>query len=387
MRDPLEEAQDGLRICLFLPSLGGGGAERVFARLAMQLVRRGHSVAIVLMTSAQMEYREEMSSAVRIVDLKRPRLWTSLPTFRRYLLREKPDVVISAMPLANGVAAWAVRLSRRASILLLTEHNAVSMAFGDLAVRRYRPLMWAIRPSYRFADALVGVSEEIGRRLCRMRGVDRGKVNVIYNPAWHPSIEAQAAEAVSHPWLNDGGVPVVIAVGRLEKEKDFHSLLVAFALLRRRRPARLMVLGEGSQRKALERLAAELEITNDFSMPGFVANPFALMARADVFVLSSVHEGLPTVLVEAMACGTAVVSTDCPSGPSEILDGGLYGPLVPVGDCGAMATAIGQQIDDPMPAERLRARAREFATETSTDAYLTLIASLQVMRRRRRWTL
>lgn len=365
-----------LHISLLIPSLHGGGAERMFVRMATHFADLGHRVELVLMNVVKMEYRDELSSRVRIVDLQTPRLWTSLPAFRHYMIREKPDVVISAMPLANGIAAWAKRLTGSASQVILTERNAISLAFGDLDVPRYRPLMWAIRRSYRFADALVGVSLGVAERLQTVPGVSQDRVHVIYNPAWRPDMEGLAREPVPHPWLMQRDLPVIIAIGRLEAQKDFPTLLRAFAKVRKKREARLVLLGEGSLRRSLEALARELGVADDLSMPGFKTNPFAHLARADLFVLSSAHEGFGNVLVEAMASGTPVVSTDCPSGPAEILDGGRYGPLVPVGDANALAIAIEQELDNPTPAELLKARASKFSVEASANAYLKLAEDL-----------
>jgi glycosyltransferase involved in cell wall biosynthesis len=365
-----------MKVAFFIPSLGGGGAERMFARMATYFASLGHAVDMVLMNAAKVEYRDELSDAVRIVDLKMPRLWTSLLAFRHYLKHEKPDVVISAMPLANGIAAWARRLTRYAPPVVLTEHNAVSLAFGDLDVPRYRPLMWVIRPSYRFADAIVAVAGGVAKRLRTVPGVKNDRIHVIYNPAWCPEMEVQAREQISHPWLLQKDVPVVVAIGRLEAQKDFATLLNAFAKIRKKRQVRLVLLGEGSLRASLERLAQELGVSDDLSMPCFVENPVAYLSRAIVFVLSSLHEGLPTVLIEAMTCATPVVCTDCPSGPAEILEGGRYGPQVPVGDAYALAAAIERQLAKPTPPDLLRARAREFSVEVSAGAYLKLIEDL-----------
>ncbi len=366
-----------MKLALFIPSLTGGGAERAFVRLASQFAALGHRVDIVLMSVAGMEYRSELSDAVRIVDLDAPRLWTSYPAFRRYIELERPEAVIAAMPLANGIAAWARRLVRGAPPVILTEHNPISLAFGDVEVPRYRPLVWVIRPSYRFADALVGVSRGVAARLRSMPGVREGQVRVIHNPAWHPAMEDQARDPVAHPWLHGRVLPVVVAAGRLEAQKDFPTLLRAFARLRQRRPARLILLGEGCLRPSLQGLARQLGIADDVGMPGFVENPLAYFSRADVFALSSTDEGFGNVLVEAMACGTPVVSTDGPSGPREILDGGRHGPLVPVGDEAALAAAMEALLDDPTPADRLKARAREFSVEASARAYLALVGELR----------
>lgn len=369
------------KIALFIPSLRGGGAERMFARMATHFSELGHSVDMVVMSSANTEYQDELSAQVRLVDLKTPRLWTSLPAFRRYCREERPDVVVSAMPLANGIAAWVMRLMKAPPRLVITERNAISMAFGDLDVPKYRPLMWLIRPSYRWADAAVGVSKGVAKRLRRMPGLAPNRVYSIPNPAWSPDIETHANSAAStHGWLEDKRVPVIISAGRMEAQKDFANLLRAFSKVRSRRLAKLVIIGEGSQQRQLEALAIELGIDQDLAMPGFQKNPFVWFAKADVFVMSSIHEGFPNVLVECMACGTPVVSTDCPSGPSEILEGGVYGPLVPVGDHAALAEAIEQQLDNPISVDWLKARAREFSIEASCSAYWDLIENLMRQR-------
>ena len=187
------------------------------------------------------------------------------------------------------------------------------------------------------------------------------------------ALEAAAREPVAHAWLRPGEPPVVLGVGKLSPQKGFDVLLRAFARVRAERPARLVILGEGPQRRALERLARELGIADDVSLPGFVANPFAWMARCAVFALSSRWEGLPSVLIEALACGCAVVSTDCPSGPAEILDGGAFGPLCPVGDAAALAGAILRVLEAPTAPARLRARAATFSVDAAADRYLEVL--------------
>jgi glycosyltransferase involved in cell wall biosynthesis len=186
----------------------------------------------------------------------------------------------------------------------------------------------------------------------------------------------QAKQPVSHPWFEQNRLPVILAVGRLTKAKDYPTLFRAFSLVRQVRPAKLLILGEGEERSNLERLAIELGIQNDVSMPGFVDNPFAFMAKASVFVLSSAWEGFGNVLVEALACGCPVVATDCRSGPREILDNGRYGRLVPVGDHEALAKAILETLDNPdFPADRQTRlqRAMEFSIDAAVDKYLKVL--------------
>jgi glycosyltransferase involved in cell wall biosynthesis len=229
--------------------------------------------------------------------------------------------------------------------------------------------------TYPFADAVVAVSSELADDLSAVAGLPRGLIRTVYNPVVGPELPALAAEPAGHPWLRPGGPPVVLGAGRLVEQKDFPTLLRAFALVRRERPARLVILGEGpaGAREGLAALAAGLGVAADLDLPGFVANPYAYMARAAAFALSSLHEGLPGVLIQALACGCPVVSTDCPSGPREILDGGRYGRLVPVGDHEALARAILACLDDPSGREERVARAAAFGLERAVDRYLELI--------------
>ena len=183
----------------------------------------------------------------------------------------------------------------------------------------------------------------------------------------------QAAVDVEHAWFGDGGAPVILAAGRLSGEKDYPTLLRAFAEVVGSRSARLVILGQGVERESLLELAERLGVSDRFDLPGFDVNPFRYMSRASVFVLSSRYEGFPNVLAQAMACGAPVVSTDCRSGPSEMLEGGRWGRLVPVGDWRAMARAIEATLDDPMPAEELKARASVYSVEASVERYLQVV--------------
>ena len=198
-------------------------------------------------------------------------------------------------------------------------------------------------------------------------------IRVIYNPVVTPELLEKAKEPLDHPWFARGEPPVILGVGRLHLQKDFPTLIRAFALVRQHKPTRLMLLGEGPDRYKLEALIDELGLTNEIALPGFISNPYAFISKASVFVLSSLYEGLPTVLIEAIAVGTVIVSTDCPSGPAEILDSGKYGCLVPVGDIKALSEAILNTLDQPTDSEALRQRAQQFSYETAVNKYLELL--------------
>jgi len=229
------------------------------------------------------------------------------------------------------------------------------------------------RRVYPWADGVIAVSEGVARGLCRIPGIPPERVTVIYNPVIPADLEVKAAQPVAHPWLAPGQPPVVLGVGKLKLQKDFSTLLRAFRRVRDRREAHLIIIGEGRRRHHLEDVVRHLGLSADVALPGYQENPFAWMSKASVFVLSSLWEGLPGVLIEAMASGCPVVSTDCPSGPREILLDGALGPLVPVSDDEAMAGAILSVLDAPIEPERLRARAQLFLVDPSVDRYLAVL--------------
>lgn len=361
------------RIAFFLPSLHGGGAERVILDLAAEFLRLGHEVDLVLMNSFPSPILALVPPRVELVDLRCPRLWTSGRSMLRYIRGRRPDGIIAAMPLANAIAAYACATARMRPRLVLSEHNFRSLAFGDVEFPRDVVLAPLIRFAYRFADRIVAVSHGVAERLASTAGIRGEQIRVVYNPAYSPRMETLALEPAGHLWLDEPTMPVVIGSGRLEAQKDFVTLLRAFAELRARRPARLIILGEGSQHDHLKELAQQLAIADCVAFPGFVLNPWAYVARASVFALSSVHEGLGNVIVEALALGTPVVSTDCPSGPAEILTQGLYGTLVPMRDPQALARAIEHAIDTPVSKATLQQRAREFSIDPAAAGYLAAL--------------
>src|SRR3954452_14198277 len=227
-----------------------------------------------------------------------------------------------------------------------------------------------MRRAYGQGDAVVAVSDGVADALARVTGLPRGLIRTIHNPVVGPELEALSREPVAHPWLAPGQPPVVLSAARLTVQKDLPTLLRAFALLRARRAVRLLILGDLPTPERTEAsigelrdLAYRLGVAADVELPGFVENPYAWMARASLFALSSAYEGFGNVLVEAMACGCPVVSTDCPSGPAEILDGGRYGPLVPVGDAEALAEAMARVLAAPPERAELVARADQFSVD------------------------
>jgi len=362
------------QLSLVTPSFQGGGVERVMLNLANGLAAEGVRVDLVAI-SGHGPYVDQAGEGVRVVDLAAPRLVRALPALVRYLLKERPEAVLAALDYLNVGTLLANRLAGSPARVVVTTHKYFSLATRRSDLRRDRWLLpIAMRMTYPWAHGVVTVADAMAEDLSSSLGLPRERITVIPNPAVTSALLKKAAEAPDHPWLTEEpGVPLVIGMGRLHKEKDFATLLRGFAVLRRILPARLIILGEGPERLALASCASDLGIERDLHLPGFVGNPYAILARSDLFVMSSVNEGLPTALIEAMACGCPVVSTDCPSGPAEILENGLYGRLVPVGDHEALAGAMKATLDSPPPQEMLKARAEIYHVDRVVDQYRAML--------------
>lgn len=337
--------------------------------VANGLAALGHRVDLVL-ASAVGTYLAEVDDAVRVVDLGQRRVVTSLPALVRYLRTESPDAVLSAINHSNITALLARKLAGARCRVVVSERNAPSRSLsGGRTAAIMRVLTQRLYPS---ADAIVCVSRGVQREMEELLGLPSDKLSTIYNPLDVDRIASSMAEPTGHEWLDRKTMPVVVAVGRLTAQKDYPTLLRAFAALRRCRPARLIVVGEGDDRTRLEALATELSVGAEVAFVGFQRNPFAWMAASDLYVLSSAWEGLPGALLQAMACGARIVSTDCRTGPDEILEDGRWGRLVPVGDYLAMATAMNAALDDASPPD-VRKRADAFRPEHAISAYAQVL--------------
>jgi glycosyltransferase involved in cell wall biosynthesis len=359
------------RVTVFLPSLVGGGAERSIATLASGLAAHGVDVTLALATASG-PYLAELHPRVQVLDLRASSAWSALPALARHLRANRPDALLAALSHANVIAAIAHRLARSRARLVLSERAHLTSLQADFPGPRMRATVALMRFTYPRAHRIVAVSDGVAEDLAQRIALPRERIVTIHNPVVNERLHQLAGEPPRHPWLVAADVPVILAAGRLIAQKDFATLLDAFVLLRRQRTARLVILGEGELRGALEQQAARLGIAQDVSLPGFEANPFAAMRAAAVFVLSSRFEGLPGVLIQAMACGTRVVSTDCPSGPREVLEGGRWGALVPVGDAAALALALATALDE-REAPDVRARAAAFSEERALARYADVL--------------
>jgi len=355
-----------------MPSLFGAGGQRSMLNLAHGIAECGYAVDLVL---AQKEgaFVEEVRNTVRVVDLKATRALTSLPALVRYLRREQPEAMLSVFGYVNIISLLAWRLASVPTRLFVNEQNTVSLEAGNASRWRSRLVPWLIKRFYPWANGIVVVSQGVRDDLAELTSIARDRIQVIYNPSVvSADVHKKAQAHLDHPWFKPDQPPVLLAVGRLQAQKDYPMLIRAFAQVRKARPVRLVILGEGKERPLLEALIQELDLEQDVSLPGFVMNPCAYMARARLFVLSSRWEGLPTVLIEALCCGASVVATDCPSGPREILKDGQYGQLVPVRDVHAFARAIETTLDGKIPKPPPESW-RPYELETVVGQYINLL--------------
>jgi glycosyltransferase involved in cell wall biosynthesis len=317
-----------------------------------------------------------LDGGVRVVALGAHQGRAAVARLAEYLLRERPTVLLGNREWANRQALAA---RRRAELPVRLAFRVGSPPSDGLARRHWLSRLWhrsRLRRTYRQADRVIAISSGVACDVRALTGLPAERVVTLKNPSIPADLDQLAAAPAPHPWLALRDVPVVLAAGRLAEVKDFGTLLRAFAALRRQRPARLVILGEGPQRDALLALAAQLGVAQDFALPGFAGNPVAWMARAALFVVSSRYEGGPNVLIEALACGTPAVSTDCPHGPREILDHGRWGRLVPVGDAAALAAAMAATLDAPLPADTLRAAMAPYRVDSAARAYLVALGLL-----------
>lgn len=364
-----------VKIAFFVPNFGDGGVERTTLIVADQFVQHGASAELV--TFGQWgPFLRQVSDSVKLVDLGARRTVSSLPKLVSYLRRARPTALVSAQSHANVAAVWARALARVPTKLVLSERLAPLAANSHSNGLRARAMPTLMRRSYPKADAIIANSKGTADELATVLGIDRSRITVVYNPVYNEDVLAKAQEPVTHEWFRAGS-PVVLAVGRLTPQKDFATLIRAFSLVREQTPSRLVIIGEGPERGALQELACSLGVDGDVELHGFADNPYGYMAGASVLAMSSVYEGLGNVLIEALALGTPVVSTDCSSGPSEVLLDGTAGILTPVGDHRALAAGILRVFEQPDEARRMVDTGQQaldrFRPEACFNTYLELL--------------
>ena len=343
----------GKRFAFLLPDLGGGGAERVALRLIADSLAAGHEVDLVL-SQARGELLPLVPAGVRIVDLGAPRIRSVIAPFRAYLRDRRPDAVHIMMWPLTIAGIIACKLAGSTARIVTADHTTLGRQYGG-SRRRLASVALTTRYFYPMADAVLCVSNESADDLARLSRLDRSAIEVVYNPVAAPPAPVVVPPAIEALWGKD--CARILTVGSLKPVKNHAMLIRAFARLARRRPAMLMIVGEGGMRAELERVAAAEGVADRVVMPGFTLDPWPYYASADLFALSSDYEGFPLVLIEAMRCGLNIVSTDCHSGPREILGGGEFGALIEVGDEIALSDAMQVMLDHPIAPETLLVRA------------------------------
>lgn len=398
------------RIAFYLSCFPGGGLERVTLTLMSELLARGYQVDLVL-ERAQGDFLRYVPPAVRQITLQDGGKWTAwrhltrvrpidgliqalamlfgthrhiplkrLDSLVDYLRTHKPDILIAAAGRIPFLALWAKSIAGVPTAFVIAEHSTFSQrldAFKADTAKHARLLFRKrlMRRLYRHADAVFAVSAGVADDIATVSGLARDTISVLYNPVVSPHLLRRAAEPPAFGWAYQNGPPLILAVGRLAPEKGFDTLVEAFARLREAgRDARLLILGEGPERGRLEALIDEHGLAPFVALPGWADNPPSCLRASRLFVLSSRVEGLPVTLIEALACGTRIVATDCRSGPREILEDGQHGELVPVDDIEALAAAMMRVLNEPDAGmETRRRRADDFGVEPAVDAYEQLI--------------
>lgn len=400
------------RLAFVLPAMAAGGMEQVTLATMQALSDQGYAVDLVLERRLG-PYLSRVPDSAGLFGLAKGSKWSAYAALIRarprdgltqlarmlfhrvnyvplrrvrslaaYLREREPDIIFVSHGRMPILALWARAIAGvLSSRLVIIEHSTLSRWLEVFTDEPARHRQWQYRVQlarqfYPQADGIVAVSDGVGDDLARTLALSPRVITTIYNPVVGPDLRAAAQQPFAHPWFADGQPPVLLAVGRLVREKNFSALIEAFAYIRQQRPARLLILGEGEQRPYLEAQIERYGLIDDVAMPGWADNPYVYMRHSAVFVLCSLFEGLGIVLVEAMACGCPVVATDCPSGPREVLDGGRHGLLVPMNDTQALADAIMTRLDTPCDTAALQARAEDFSIEKGAATYRALIDDL-----------
>ncbi len=362
-------------IAIFLPSLRGGGAERVMLTFANELVNQGLKIDLVLVNTNG-PYLKDVDKRIKVVDLGCNRQFKAIFGLISYIRKNKPSAIFSALVTTNVIAASTRFFLRTKFKIIISERAVSSMALRDISFPQRKIFPKLIKFFYCFADAIIAVSNGVKEDLEKNFMIPSHMIKVIYNPINFEEIQKKKEELVIHPVFNNSNEKIIISVGRLTKQKNFKLLISAFATVNENIPSTMIILGEGDLKETLIKHATKLKVQKKVHFLGFVDNPFAWMARADLFVLSSNYEGLPGSLLQAMACGIKVVSTDCPSGPAEILQGGKWGRLVPVNDTNALTVAMMNSLKDKVPPDVSR-RANHFTIKKAMQSFNKLLEELQ----------
>ncbi|OGZ68547.1 MAG: hypothetical protein A3D35_02290 [Candidatus Staskawiczbacteria bacterium RIFCSPHIGHO2_02_FULL_34_9] len=377
---------DRKRIFFLIPVLNGGGAERNIINIIKNLHNPDYDFTVVTGNIGG-NLESELGKDVKIINMNRSTILGLFLGLKKVLKQEKPDILVSALPHMNTISMMAKSFSFSKTKMVLTEHTTVSSLSTTARSLLKRLVAKIILPNlmriyYRAADKIICVSEGVKEDLSLIVG-KLAQMQVIYNPVFDESILNLAKEPLGEDqYIFECAYPVIIAVGRLVKAKDYPNLLNAFKKVLAVKKATLLILGEGPEEKYLKNLVTQLKIYNDVVFLGFKKNPYKYMAHSSLFVLSSVREGFGNVIVEAMACNVPVVATNCKSGPGEIINNEVNGLLVEPQNSEALSSAIIKILQNDKFAKSLSdnglERAKYFSIEKSVKEYENVFNKLML---------
>jgi glycosyltransferase involved in cell wall biosynthesis len=371
--ESINDYKKGL-ISFFIPSLRSGGAEKVWISVAKLFAENGFDVDLIVAQS-EGPYLQQISPLVNLVDFKKSHIFLTLIPLVVYLVKNKPIAIFSALNHTNIVSIFAKYLSFQKVLVIISIHNDIVATTLKSNVSKNRLLYFLLKSTYRFADKIIAVSSSIANEITAIARVPQDLVSVIHNPVVSSNLFILSNQKPQFNYINSLDVPLIISAGRFVPQKDFITLIKSFSIVRKEIPSKLILLGEGPQLSKLKEFTHSLNLQDDVYFPGFVDNPYSFFSHSSVFVLSSIWEGFGNVLVEALACGIPVVSTNC-GGPNEILENGKYGSLCPIGDFNCLAASIVNTLDNPPQKSLLKQRAEDFSETHIFEKYLNLLESL-----------
>ena len=357
------------RICFFAPNLAGGGAERVVSILAANFAKNGYRVDLVL-ANATGPYLSDIPSSVTVIDLKCKKMLFSLPKLVKYIRTYRPTLMFTSQMHSSTIAIWSAKLAGMQTRVFIRQPTMLMPNYQKKTFTSKLKQQIFLKTAKK-AEKIIVTSEAMSQEFKTLSGISEDRIKVIYNPVPIEAIREKSLEPIEHPWFKKGEPPVILAVGRLVAVKDFQTLIKAFSIVQNDMPVRLIIVGEGELRNELKQLIENLSIDDVVHMPGFCKNPYQYMKNARVFVLSSLWEGFPNGMIEAMACGVSIVATDCNGGTSEILEYGKWGELVPVANEMLMAKSIQKTLNSEYsssPSEKVD----EFSLELIYENYKKL---------------
>lgn len=364
------------KISFFLPRILHGGLTQVMLTLASAIIDRGYKVDIVTIHEQwPHQFDHLLPCDANLILLPESRPFLSIWPLANYLKKAQADVLITAGSSANNIASLARLLAQSPTKIILTEHSEPSADVFKSEKVSDRIIPFLMKRLYSKADAVVAVSHNVAKDLSSFIKYPLEKIHVIYNPIISQKLTKLSFDDISHPWFSNKQTPIILFVGRLVEMKNIQLLLNAFSIVNESAPSKLVLIGEGPEKEKLISLINELKISKNVLFLDYCINPYAYMRQSDVLVLTSKWEGLPTVLIEAMACGTQVIATDNLNGAKEILNNGKFGTLTPNNNAEMLAENIMKVITYGKQPENVKKRADQFSVDASVDQYLSLFNS------------